>query len=264
MTPKVKRINKRLSLGRPIVSAPVELVHSRVLGRAVTFCVDMENDPVQRHHRTGQFYEQKELVALRSVFPEGGTFVDIGANVGNHSLFAALYLGAGKVIPFEPNPRAFRLLVHNVLVNGLGGVVDLTKLGVGVSDAHAQGFAMEPRQRNLGGAKMLEGRGDIDVHRADDLLADITPDFIKIDVESMEIKVLSGLSGVLSRCRPVMMVEVDNTVEDDFMAWVAGTGYGLVRTHARYRLNKNHLIADAADVDRIKAALQDTALAAAE
>lgn len=246
MIPRIKRLNKRLRLGRPVESVSLQLVHTRVLDEPVTFCVNMKNDPVQRNHRRGQFYEMSELTRLRTIFPEGGVFADIGANVGNHTLFAAKYLKASKVIPFEPNPKAFELLIQNVLVNGLADVVDLSMIGVGMSDEQSGGFAMQDRDRNLGGAKMLEGEGDLEVHRGDALLAEVTPDFIKIDVEGMEMKVLSGLSGVLERCRPVMMVEVDNDVEETFLAWVAEQGYAVLSTHQRYRLNKNHLICDAA------------------
>ena len=41
----------------------------------------------------------------------GATFVDIGANVGNHSLFAATFLNAARVVPVEPNPRCLRLML---------------------------------------------------------------------------------------------------------------------------------------------------------
>lgn len=252
MIPRIKRMVKRLSLGRPVESVKLRLIHTRVLDEPVTFCVNMKNDPVQRNHRRGQFYEMSELTRLRTIFPEGGVFADIGANVGNHTLFAAKYLKAAKVIPFEPNPKAFELLIQNVLVNGMGDVVDLTKIGVGVSDAHSGGFAMQDRERNLGGAKMLEGAGDLEVFPGHELLADVTPDFIKIDVEGMEMKVLCGLEPVLARCRPILMVEVDNTAEAEFMRWVESQGYGVLSTHQRYRLNKNHLIADAARLDALR------------
>lgn len=254
MIQRIKRINKRLSLGRPVESVKLRLIHTRVLGEAVTFCVNMKNDPIQRNHRRGQFYEMSELARLQRIFPEGGVFADIGANVGNHTLFAAKFLKASRVIPFEPNPLAFELLVQNVLVNGMGDIVDLSKLGVGVSDAHSGGFAMQDRDRNLGGAKMLEGEGDLEVHPGHELLADVTPDFIKIDVEGMEMKVLSGLEPLLVRCRPILMVEVDNTAEDAFMAWVEAQGYALLSTHQRYRLNKNHLVCDAGQLEALKEA----------
>lgn len=254
MIKRIKRIHKRLMLGRPVESVKLQLIHTRVLGEPVTFCVNMKNDPIQRNHRRGQFYEMSELARLRRIFPEGGVFVDIGANVGNHSLFAAKFLKASKVIPFEPNPRAFELLIQNMLVNGVGDIVDTTRLGVGLSDVHSEGFGMQDRERNLGAAKMIEGEGDLQVFSGSELLADETPDFIKIDVEGMEMRVLAGLEPLLERCRPIMMVEVDNSVEDAFKAWTVAQGYASLSVHERYRLNKNHLICDARQLDRLHAA----------
>ena len=244
MTPEVERINKRLRLGRPHVSGKMKVVHTRVMDTPVTFCVNMKNDPIQRNHRRGRFYEQKELRQLVDIFPEGGVFVDIGANVGNHSLFAAKFLRPSKVIPFEPNPRAYSLLIENMLANQLGDIVDLTKLGVGVADKKAGGFAMEDRQRNLGGAKMLEGEGELEVHPGDDLLKGEKPDMIKIDVEGMEMKVLKGLEKTIKKHKPIILAEIDNENEDEFMAWAKKNKYTVVRTYQRYKLNKNHLLVD--------------------
>ncbi|MCP5038651.1 MAG: FkbM family methyltransferase [Rhodobacteraceae bacterium] len=242
MTPEVEKTLKRLRLGRPVHSHNLSLTHARIKDQKVIFCTDMENDPIQRNHRRGAFYEGKELGGLQEYFPKGGTFVDIGANVGNHALFAALFLGAGKVVVFEPNPLAYRLLIQNVLVNGLEQVFDLTKLGVGLSDAEEGGFAMEKRDRNLGGAKMLPDSGKLQVFRGDTLLEDVDPAMIKIDVEGMEMEVLDGLSNVLERAHPILLVEVDNENEDLFMEWVGQNGYEVTETVQRYRLNKNHLL----------------------
>ncbi|WP_088625221.1 FkbM family methyltransferase [Oceanicola sp. 22II-s10i] len=250
---RIGDIRRTLAEGRPLQSAGLSLVHASVDGRAVRFCVNMRRDPIQRAHRAGAFYEAAELAALRPIFPEGGTFVDVGGNVGNHTLYAAMFLGAGQVIPFEPNERAYELLVNNVLVNDLGAVVDLSHIGLGLSDRAAGGFAMEDRDRNLGNARMLPGEGDLEVARADALLADVTPDFVKIDVEGMEIEVLNGFDGVLARCRPVFMVEVDRENAEAFEAWLGRHRYGVLYTHARYRRNRNHIVAGAERLEALRA-----------
>ena len=252
MRPGPTRHYRRLSRGRGRECGPLSLVHAQILGKPVTFCVDMENDPIQRNHRRGQFYEQRELRALASIFPKGGTFLDIGANIGNHTLFAALFLEAGRVIPVEPNQRAYNLLVNNVIVNGLRDTVDLSCLGVGVSDERSGGFAMERRDRNLGAARMIAGQGDLEVFRADALFAEETPDFIKIDVEAMELKALAGLTGLLARCRPLIMVEVDNENDAAFEIWMHENGYASLNVHQRYKTNKNHLIVDEARLAELK------------
>lgn len=253
MSPDVERILRKLSFGKPFRAHDVTVIHTKVGDTRVSFCVEMENDPIQRNHRRGRFYEQEELKDLEPLFPEGGTFVDIGANVGNHSLYAALILKAGKVIPVEPNRLAFRLLIHNVLVNRLEEVFDLTKLGVGLSDKAEDGYAMEKRQRNLGGAKMLPGQGDLKVMPGDELLAGIAPDLIKIDVEGMEMMALAGLEATITAHHPVLLIEVDNANEEAFFDWAKARDYVVKKTVQRYRSNKNHLLVHATQADEAAA-----------
>lgn len=256
MTPEIERLHKRLRLGRALSSPEMVVTRCVVQDQPVVFCTDMEDDPIQRNHRRGGFYEIGELNLLKEIFPDGGTMIDIGANVGNHLLFAALILKAKRIVPIEPNPQVYRMLIENVLANGLQDTVDLTRLGVGLSDAHSGGFAMQDKKRNRGSARMLPGKGELEVHRGDVLLAGETPDLIKIDVEGMEMSVLSGLDLLLREARPDILLEVDNENDGAFQDWVANSGYVIAHTHQRYRLNRNHILIDAqntAKIDRVAA-----------
>ena len=252
----VRRLRRALRKGKPWSSPKIQLTHAEVLGRAVSFCTNKRRDPIQRSHRNGTFYELEELSRLRAVAPRGGVYVDFGANVGNHSLFFALFMEARQVIPVEPNPLAYELLVANTIVNGLSDVIAFDRLGVGVSDTHAGGFAMEETRRNLGGARMLAGEGEIDVYSGQDLLRDVAPDFIKIDVEGMEMQVLEGLGDVLDRSQPMIFAEVDNENAKSFAAWARAHGYEIAFSLQRYRSNKNHLLVPAADAARVRAAME--------
>ena len=233
---------RRVASGQSVGFGGVDLYTSEIHGRRMVFSVEMQRDPIQRSHREGRFYEEEELAVIKSLFPLGGTFVDIGANVGNHGLYAAVFLSAGKVIPFEPNPRAYKLLLSNIAANGLVARFDLSHIGKGLGAAPQGSFGMEDRDRNLGAAKMLPGAGDIEVTTGDLALADSSPDFIKIDVEGMEIDVLSGLKAVISRCRPALLVEVDRDNDDAFHALVEDLGYVIADTLQRYNRNKNYVI----------------------
>ncbi|SEM82218.1 methyltransferase, FkbM family [Pseudorhodobacter antarcticus] len=237
----------RAGLGAGVVTfPPLGLTRSVQWGRAVVFCTRDVPDPILRNHQTGQFYEAKDLRALRPYFPKGGVFVDIGANVGNHSLFAALFLHAAKVVPVEPNPVSYTLLLANIVANGLVGTFDLRGLGIGASDRAAGGFAMEVRTKNVGAAKMLPGEGDINVQRGDDILAGLVPNMIKIDVEGMEIEVLAGLEETVAAHKPVMLIEVDTRNDAAFLAWVKAHHYDVAQVFVRYKTNKNYLITAAA------------------
>ena len=226
----------------PEIFAGVDVVSAQIDGKQVLFAVDMENDPIQRNHRRGQFYEPKELRIISRFFPKGGVFVDIGANVGNHSLYVAKYLSPAAVIPFEPNPLAFKLLRANVALNELGDVFDLRHLGLGISREAARNFGMEDRERNLGSAKMVAGGGDIETRSGDDLLRGVAPSFIKIDVEGMEMDALAGLAATIATHRPVMLVEVDDENEAAFERWCEAQDYRIRRTLQHYKTNRNHFV----------------------
>ena len=231
-----------LAAGAPVNFEGVTVTRAELFGRVLWFATDVKRDPIQRCHRQGTFYEMPELEALSRHVPLGGVFVDIGANVGNHALFAALFLNSSRVIPVEPNPRCYRLLWLDALMNGVAERYDLSHLGMGLSDREAGNFGLEARERNLGATKMLEGEGEIPVTTGDLAFADVTPDFIKVDVEGMEMQVLRGLEATLARARPKMLIEVDRENYDAFDAWVSQVGYEVIETHQRYQSNKNFLI----------------------
>jgi FkbM family methyltransferase len=228
--------------GDAFVFEGIDVVACTIAGRPFRFAVDMERDPIQRHHRTGLLYEGRELSLIKRVMPLGGTYVDIGANVGNHSLYVAAFLSPAKVIPFEPNVAAYKLLLANVAMNGFGGVFDLSWLGLGLSDKPGDGFAMEQRTRNLGASRMLPGQGELRVVAGDEALAAESPDFIKIDVESMELQVLTGLEATVKRCGPWMLIEVDKHNDEGFHDWRQRADYVVETEVQRYETSTNYLV----------------------
>lgn len=240
-TDEVKRIVGTRGLPRP-----AKLVRAVITGKTVEFCVTHPQDVIQKHHLQGQFYEAEELEIIRNNFPEGGTFVDIGANVGNHSLFCALFLNPERVILAEPNPVAIRTLVANVQINGLEDICDTSRLGVGIGAKTMKGAAVSWRSRgweksNLGGAQLRETGGDLTVLRGDEFMGEDRADFIKIDVEGMEISVLEGLSSTIERDRPILFVEVDNENSSEMEKWLNRSNYQVSERFSRYSSNCNFL-----------------------
>ena len=229
-----------LAAGTPVAFPPFEVVH--LPQPCLTLCLNMARDPIQNAWRRGEFFEQEELALLSGHVKSGAHVIDIGANVGNHALYFATRMQAARVVVVEPNPLALAPLVANVVVNRLTDVIDLGALGVGLSDVSQGGYGMKRHDRNLGATKMFEGRGRLEVHAGDDLFADETPDLIKIDVEGMEMKVLSGLEKIISTHRPVILIEVDGENDDAFQAWRSAHRYETVQTVRHSRKNCNYLV----------------------
>lgn len=237
---------RRLDLiraGAAVDLGEYRLVRAMVRDRPVVFAVRNVQDVIQAHHLKGQFYETEELAIISRHFPAGGTFVDIGANVGNHALFVGLFLSPARIVAIEPNSLAYENLMANVVLNGLEPIFNLDWLGYGVGAEAADGFGVTHWAHNLGGARLIarEG-GTISLRPGDEMLDGITPDVIKIDVEGMELAVLTSLAATIARARPAIFVEVDEENTQAVADWIAANGYAVAERFRRYRTNENLLL----------------------
>jgi FkbM family methyltransferase len=167
------------------------------------------NPTLERLQLRGLFYEQSDLEALIPHVKPGAICVDVGANTGNHTIFFDKILRASKVIPLEPNPDTIEILKDVIEKNNLTAV-DASKLGVGVGRTEGR-FELNVGLRGYLGTARLEPEqsGSIRVLPLD-LLIDDDVDFMKIDVEMMEIDVLEGARALISRCQPVLLIEVQD------------------------------------------------------
>ncbi len=233
----------RLPMGHDLTISPQgQVVRSVIWGQPVYFTITDGRDSIQKHHLAGGFYEPEELEIIRQFCPPGGVYCDIGANIGNHALFALKFLGVERAILFEPNPKAVEILLSNLALNGVTARCDLRHLGLGLSDQAQGSLGIEAPKRNLGGGHMIEGAGTLRVIPGDQALADSHVDFLKIDVEGMEMKALAGLAATIARCRPRMFIELDRANKAEFTAWVKANSYEIKARFKRYRVNENFLL----------------------
>jgi len=142
-------------------------------------------------------YNLEELAFLRAYTPEGGVFVDIGANVGTYALVLARKVGkSGTVIAVEPHPVAHARLAFNRTASNLSQV-RLVAAAAGPSDGE---LLIETDGGNLGASHVVNGKSSGRAIRVPALTlqrilteAGITKvDALKIDVEGFEDRVLPG------------------------------------------------------------------------
>ena len=210
----------------------------------IFFTVADRKDRIQARHAKGRFYEPEELRLIAQHFPRGGVFCDAGANIGNHSIYALKLLGASASIPFEPNPVAYELLISNMILNGVLDRVNLATLGFGLSDSSgAPAMSLEAREKNLGATRLVASdEGQISMSSGDALLAGARIDFLKVDVEGMELEVLRGFEQAIAASRPPIFLEVDHKNNDALLAWAAGRGYGVLAEGRSFKMNRNLLL----------------------
>lgn len=161
--------------------------------------------------------DPNEFAFLDRYLEPGMTFLDAGANEGIYSVFAAERLGGAAVWAFDPSQRELFRLARNLDLNNLKvrvfpvalsnqtGTAEMTVGGYGHEGLNTLGRLDHEVEA---GAKEL-----IQVTRLDDVVKE-NPlprlDFIKIDVEGAELKLLQGATETLRRYRPVLLLEVSD------------------------------------------------------
>ena len=193
-------------------------------GEAFEFCISNPFDMLQRHFLVGRFFEHRELHALRAVLSPGLTLLEVGANVGNHVVYYARFLRPRKIIVLEPLARAIHDLKRNLELNGVD-CADLTRVGIAAAEARRRYTAVTPDPDNLGATRLIAaGDGAIEAAPLDELVSEPV-DFVKIDVEGMEMEVLAGATELIGRRRPKLMVEVGNEKHAAFERWCEDMAY---------------------------------------
>jgi len=147
----------------------------------------------------------KFLTPLKDIF-SSGMALDIGANIGNHSVYFDKIFS--RVCAFEPNPSTYQLLAFNASYSksvqaysyGLGdvsGVFDLYEDPENFGGSSVKNFD-RTRQKPV----------PITIYRLDDLDIDFTNlGLIKIDVEGLEANVIRGGSKVIEKHSPIIILE---------------------------------------------------------
>lgn len=177
----------------------------------------------------GEFSEG-EVQLFRQTVKPGQVVLDVGANIGTHTLFFAHAVGSrGVVIAFEPQRLVFQTLCANMALNSITNVICRNN-AVGEDSGILRVPALDPQKvQNFGGLSLrgqTEGEpverisiDDLDLKRCH---------FMKIDVEGMEIPVVAGAKETILRHRPTLYVENDREeYSDDLIRLISSLRYRL-------------------------------------
>lgn len=218
------------------------VVETRIQDRVIRFFVQNPHDYIQSHHMQGIFYEREELAIIARHFIEGGVFIDIGTNVGNHTIFIEKFCAPRRIINFEINPLAIEILHINILLNALEKC-DTSYLGFALAAGEGTATLLQPVPNNLGLTMIQpDSAGTVRCIAGDDFLAHRRIDFLKIDIEGGEMEVLVGLAQSIALWRPAIFVEVDDHNAATFDAWCASSHYRRVDAFQRYEGKINYML----------------------
>ncbi|ATI03997.1 MULTISPECIES: FkbM family methyltransferase [Cycloclasticus] len=161
------------------------------------------------------FYEIELLKYMKfALRKRSGFILDVGANIGNHSVFFGLIMNR-KVVCFEANPSVFGILERNLNKNHV--IYEAFNFGLGAEDASFEiNETHEGAKDNIGAVKLSKALGgEIRVKPLDKVFNEIKFQrdglvAIKVDIEGMEPAMLKGATGVLKNYRPDLFVEIND------------------------------------------------------
>ncbi len=156
-------------------------------------------------------FSQDEMDLFTRLISPGSIVLDIGANIGAHTIPLAQLVGSGGVVvAFEPQPILHRILCANLVLNSIPNVLTYA-MALGDSEGECLVPVLDYSQPyNFGGISMdmVEEGESVPLGRLDAFQLERV-DFIKLDVEGYESKVLAGAAETIARCRPMMYIEND-------------------------------------------------------
>ena len=212
---------------------------------------------------TGQ-YEPHFLQVASAILKPGDVCVDIGANLGYHTVTMAKLVGeSGVVWAFEPQRIIYQQLCGNCFLNEVRNVMAFP-LAIGDRDqlVKIESLNYEALAINTGEVRVTEEGDEVQAAPLDAFDFQRV-DFIKADMQGSELKFLTGASRILVRCRPVIFMEVEEpflavmgTSSREILNRLLSLNYILVRINAYDKTTGafpwDHLAVPAEREDKIK------------
>ena len=194
--------------------------------------------------KTCKGHDHHEIEMIAKIFdiiaPQLGVFIDVGANIGTHTLGIARHLGdRGRVYAYEPQRLLFQMICGSLALNAVTNVFCMNEaLGAAPGKVAVPQFDYF-RPLNFGSVEFgAQQREKLDQFRGDDpLKTEYVPvstidnlalaevHVIKIDAEGMELEVLAGAQGTIARCSPILLVEYLKVDRERLLAILKRLGY---------------------------------------
>ena len=180
--------------------------------------------------------EAKELKVISNYLRNGGTFLDIGANIGYYSLMAAK-LGATRVFGIEPNPVVLNRFRENIRFNKFEKKIKTFQLGIGEKIENRDLYLSKV---DLGSSSVVAENDNLDKIRIKILPLDVflkrelvgRVDVMKIDIEGFEDKALFPYFKTLDKnLYPKLILMEDSSQKEwdqNILNWLLTNGYYVV------------------------------------
>ena len=187
----------------------------------------------------------KILDAQKQLYGEGVVAIDCGANIGTQTIMWSRHMqGWGTVISIEPQERIFYALAGNITINNCfnvsaiwaavgeeTGIINIPALNYFTPTSFGSLELKAPRGEGrqgeiIGQAVNYSEKNTVPVRlmKLDELNLNRL-DFIKMDIEGMEIEALKGAENIIDKFKPTIFVEMLKSDQNKLMEFLASKGY---------------------------------------
>lgn len=201
------------------------------------FIVHKNDTCIADHLRREQLFEKFIVTFVRHFINPNKNVIDLGANIGTHSIIYSNYMNDGKIHSFEPQKLVFDILNKNIELNNCNNVIAYNFGGSNVNTKFYMNACYSNRD-NQGAFRIdntLDSTNGLEIEcKIIDELNINNVGYIKIDVEGHEYEALLGLRQTLIKYHPTLMIEIHEIcpTKNNTFALLKELGY---KTH--YRLS---------------------------
>jgi FkbM family methyltransferase len=188
---------------------------------------------------------QAKVDFFKNLAPEGSMCIDIGANIGEHTVSMALAVGkSGMVLSFDPNPIVFDILKANSELNT--HLTNIKPFNCAISETDSEYYYNSSEASFSNGGISIEKENNHGKFQLDQKIKGVNLDtflhqyfeqdlsklrLIKVDTEGYDKEILKSIAPVISQYKPVIIAECFpklNTEERiDLFNTIAKHGYDL-------------------------------------
>ena len=216
----------------------LEIISKLIIQNRKKYIAVLANDNISNHICSRGFYAEGEMALIKKLILKinksykNSSFIDIGANIGNHSVYFSEIFE--NVHSFEPNPIVYPILKAN---SEIYKNIKTYKLGLGNKEAkeflkiNKVNLGASHVRRHFSNAKpYFESSYDIQIEitKLDLLISSLgNVSLLKLDIEGMEYEALKGARQVIFKYKPVIQFELlsQNLLRPKVFSLLENIGY---------------------------------------
>ncbi|MCK5811737.1 MAG: FkbM family methyltransferase [Clostridiales bacterium] len=210
--------------------------------KMVKFYLPLKGEIIEKHLIvTNEFFEKENLEIIKNYIPKKATIIDVGANIGNHTIFFSLLDSDNRIYSFEPHHINYEILLKNIKLNNLHNVKTYP---LAVGDKKGKGNLIELPNKNLSDTMVeYDSKGEISFISLDEFVKNEKLekiDLVKIDVEGFEENVIKGMLELAKKYDPIYWIEIWNDNKETIFKLLRKNYFEEIKND-EFNINDNYL-----------------------